>query len=72
MESRELLQINRRPYLPITTCPNCMKVWLAPGLNDGDTHECRGCGLSFIVDKPNENTPEPVEELRTQTSMASH
>lgn len=36
-------------------CPSCEMMWLAPGLMEGDTYMCRGCGVSFIVDRSAEN-----------------
>jgi Zn-finger nucleic acid-binding protein len=62
MESQELLELNRRSQLPITTCPNCMMVWLAPGLKDGDIYECRSCGLSYVVRTPIEKTSQPFHD----------
>ena len=49
MESQEFLSASRLHQLPTTTCPNCQMVWLAPGLQDGDTYECRKCEISFVV-----------------------
>lgn len=49
MESQELLNASRLNRLPTTKCPFCLMVWLAPGLKDGDTYECKSCELSFII-----------------------
>ena len=48
MESQDVLNA-RLNLLPTTTCPNCLMVWLAPGLQIGDTYECKNCELSFVV-----------------------
>jgi primosomal protein N' len=71
MESQELLQLNGRSHLPITTCPNCMSVWLAPGLKDGDTYECRSCLLSFVVRTLIEKTSLPFDDLPIEKSTVS-
>ena len=47
LESQEFLSASRLHQLPTTTCPNCQMVWLAPGLQNGDTYECKSCELSF-------------------------
>lgn len=49
MELQGSLGLNRFKQLPTTTCPNCMMVWLAPGLSQGDTYECKSCHLTFLV-----------------------
>lgn len=49
MEIQELIVLNRFKQLPTVTCPNCMMVWLAPGVSQGDSYECRSCHLSFVV-----------------------
>ncbi len=43
-----------------------MMVWLAPGLNDGDSHECRSCGLSYVVRTPNEKLDILSRELLSE------
>lgn len=55
MESQALLISNRSDNLPTVTCPNCNVMWLAPGLLQGDTYECRSCGLGFVVGKLSRN-----------------
>ena len=45
-----------------------MMVWLAPGLKDGDTYECKSCHLKFVVsrlEKQEASPPMNLLELRT-------
>jgi uncharacterized paraquat-inducible protein A len=58
LESQEFLNTSRLDQLPTTTCPNCQMVWLAPGLQNGDTYECKSCELSFIIGMPMEKVTE--------------
>jgi hypothetical protein len=30
-------------------CPSCGRIWIAPGLADGDSYQCKDCGASFVV-----------------------
>jgi len=62
LETQELIYLKKRQNLPTTTCPNCKMVWLAPGLNEGDTYECRGCLLSFVVGMPIEKTSQSFDD----------
>jgi hypothetical protein len=39
-----------------------MMVWLAPGIEQGDTYKCKGCQLSFVVRAISEETSQPPEE----------
>ena len=66
MELQGSLGLNRFKQLPTTTCPNCMMVWLAPGLSQGDTYECKSCHLTFIVgDTRDEPSPVTFEDAAT-------
>lgn len=39
-----------------------MMVWLAPGLSQGDTYQCKSCHLSFLVgDTRGEPSPDASE-----------
>lgn len=56
MQSQDSLSSNRSMHLPTIRCPNCRLIWLAPGLAQGDTYECKSCHLSFIVCEPSGET----------------
>jgi len=62
-----MLTINKRIPVPTTTCPNCMMVWLAPGLKDGDTYECRRCKFGFVVGSGDETASRPLAEVPAET-----
>lgn len=70
LESQQLLDLNKRRHLSTTTCPNCMMVWLAPGLQDGDTYECKICRRSFVVRRPKEKISPLFDQLFAGTSEA--
>ena len=70
LESQGLLHLDKSKHLPTIVCPNCMMVWLAPGLEHGDTYECRSCRLSFVVRRPNEEISKPCDELLTRRSAS--
>jgi len=48
--------MDRFKKLPTTTCPNCMMVWLAPGLSHGDAYECKSCHSTFLVGATHEES----------------
>lgn len=52
MTSQELLNSNELLGLLIIQCPDCEKLWLAPGVENGETYACRECGLNFVVRRP--------------------
>ena len=59
-------------HLPTTKCPNCRMIWIAPGLAQGDTYECKRCGLSFIVCEPSRETlPSSARAIRTEDTVLS-
>lgn len=66
MESRYLFNSNKGGYFP-TVRPNCSMIWLAPGLIEGDTYECRSCGVSFVVGRsPVRPLEEPVKGIQPE------
>ena len=67
MESQHSLSSNRNVHLPTTKCPNCRMIWIAPGLSQGDTYECKRCHLSFVVCEPSEETLQrSAKAVRTE------
>lgn len=72
MESQDSLNSNRAMHLPTTRCPNCMMIWIAPGLAQGDTYVCKRCGLTFIVCEPSEETLQSsAKPIRTKRRVLS-
>jgi len=49
MESQALFNSKRSDNLRTVSCPNCNVVWLVPGLMQGETFACRGCGFVLVV-----------------------
>lgn len=67
MESQESLNPKGGFILPTTKCPNCRMIWIAPGLMNGDTYECRGCGTSFVVSTSEDQTEKrPLREIQKE------
>jgi len=62
LELQESLGLDRFKQLPTTTCPNCMMVWLAPGLSQGDTYECKTCHLTYLVGDTREEASSVAAE----------
>lgn len=50
MQVPELLKGSSRFELKTVECPGCGLVWVAPGLIDGDKHECKRCGFQLVIE----------------------
>jgi predicted RNA-binding Zn-ribbon protein involved in translation (DUF1610 family) len=67
MKSKESLSPNRGVRLPTVECPNCRMIWLAPGLLQGDTYECRSCGVSFVIsESPDRTLQDPMKKIQLE------
>lgn len=63
MESQELSDLDGGMQLPTIKCPKCLMIWLAPGIVQGDSYQCRNCGASFVVAQPADNQLQVSNEL---------
>jgi hypothetical protein len=66
MQSQDSLSSNNNMHLPATRCPNCWMIWIAPGLAQGDTYECKHCRLTFVVCDPSAETLQPSAAVRRE------
>ncbi len=73
MESQHSVNLNRARQLPTTMCPNCRLTWIAPGLAQGDTYECKRCHLSFVVCEPTAETLQhSVKAIQRKTTVLTN
>ena len=48
MVSENSLGLRGRLARLAVRCPECLQVWLAPGLAGGDKYACKACGAVFV------------------------